>query len=162
MSVPLIVLAVFVFAFFGFFFAKLLEVLNEIAYSLGPSPNPPEPSEEIATRDEIVARLLEFGQNIRKDIDERDAEMLEFVKKEISRLDRTIEMGSVRPRRGASPTQGPENPTPPSGDSATEPIEIDPLAIEYRCACGWVGQFASCREDDHKNYCPRCSKELPP
>ena len=119
--------------------------------------------------DEVFNAKEEFD-NFRRAVREEFGAMLDKmgveVRQEFSRIDRTIEMGSVRPRQGTSPTREPKNPTPPPGHSATEPSDyrhnpsIEEVLLEYHCECGWVGEFASGREDDEKTYCPECTKEL--
>jgi len=154
--IDLIVFGVFALGCVLVFASKVLDVLRRIARAVEVEP--------------VVATLEstsdgDFNAGLRKQIAEIEAERKELLgkvvstateiadessarwKKEIERLDRTIERASVRPKRPR-----------PEGRPV---MNIDDSALEYRCACGWVGAFASSDAEGEKTLCPKCAKEIP-
>ena len=95
---------------------------------LAPSPLP--------SNEEIWAKVGELQRD--------NAVTLEQFKREINRVDRTIERNAVRPKRQRT-------------------VEIDDLTIPYVCpSCGWKGEFASADPvNPDKTMCPSCMKEIP-
>ena len=143
-------LAVGAIVLVSFFAAKVVSLLLRIARAVEVEPvvttleSTADDFHDLRNQiEEIEKERTEFLADVMK----KATEGAELWKKEIARLDRTIEFNSVRPKRRATP------PAPP--------IHLDPAALKYHCSCGWTGEFADGREGDDGTYCPSCMKEIP-
>lgn len=137
MSLTVILVILVILAFLGF--ATLLCI--HIA-SL-------QPKSTDDVRNELYSYVDESLADVRKMVLDEAEAVKEHLMKHVNRLDRTIEMGSVRPKKpGVVPVE-----TRPDHD-------FDDGILLYKCGCGWTGQFASGGVDEDKAYCPACAKEL--